>query len=89
MTTGFLGQIPEDVDALGTEFETKADEVEALITAITTRLQATTWRGNDRDNFESTWNGEITNSLTQLANSLRAAGTIAHSNSTQQVTASS
>lgn len=87
--TAFLGQIPEDVHSLGAEFIAQATEVENLVTAINTRLGATTWRGSDRDNFESTWNGEITNSLTQLANSLRAAGTIAHSNSTQQVTASS
>jgi len=87
--TGFLGQIPEDVQALGADFDTKAGEVETLITAITTRLQATTWRGNDRDHFESTWSGEITNSLTQLAQALRDAGTIATSNATQQITASS
>lgn len=87
--TGFLGQIPEDVHALGAEFETQAGEVETLISAINTRLQATTWRGSDRDNFEATWSGEMTNNLTQLAQALRDTGTIANNNADQQTAASS
>ena len=87
--TAFLGQIPEDVHSLGAEFIAQATEVENLVTAINTRLGATTWRGSDRDNFESTWNGEITNNLTQLANALREAGGVANSNADQQIQASS
>ena len=87
--TGFLGQVPEEVHALGSEFETQASAVETLISAINTRLQNTTWRGTDRDNFEGTWTGEMTNNLTQLAQALRDTGTIANNNADQQTTASS
>jgi hypothetical protein len=87
--SGFLGQIPEEVQELGADFEAKAGDVETLITAITTRLGATTWRGTDRDNFETSWTGEMTNNLNQLAQALRDTGTIANNNATQQITASS
>jgi hypothetical protein len=44
--------------------------------------------GNDRDAFEATWSGEMTNNLTQLANSLREAGQVANNNAQQQRSAS-
>ena len=87
--SGFLGQVPEEVEQLAADFNTKADEVETLQQAITTRLGATNWVGNDRDNFESNWTGEMTNTLTQLASTLRETGTIANNNAQQQRTASS
>lgn len=87
--SGFLGQVPEEVEALAAEFDTKAGEVETLIQSVTTRLGATNWVGSDRDNFEATWNGEMTSNLTQLANTLRETGTIANNNAQQQRTASS
>ena len=86
--SGFLGQVPEEVEALAAHFEQKAGDVETLISAVNTRLSATTWVGNDRDAFEAAWAGEITNNLTQLANSLRDAGMVANNNAQQQRTAS-
>lgn len=85
----FLGQVPEDVEALAAEFETRATEVETVIQTITTRLGSTNWVGSDRDAFEASWTGEHTNNLTQLANALRETGTIANNNAQQQRTASS
>lgn len=87
--SGFLGQIPEEVEALAAEFDHRAGDVETLIAAITQRLQSTTWRGADRESFEASWSGEMTNNLTQLANALRETGQIANSNAQQQRTASS
>jgi hypothetical protein len=86
--SGFLGQVPEEVEALGADFETKAGDVETLITTVSSRLASTTWVGNDRDAFEASWTGEMTNNLTQLANSLRDAGMVANNNAQQQRTAS-
>jgi WXG100 family type VII secretion target len=85
----FLGQVPEEVESLAMEFDNKAGDVETLIGAITSRLQATTWRGADRESFEASWSGEMTNNLTQLANALRETGQIANNNAQQQRTASS
>ncbi len=87
--SGFLGQVPEEVEQLASEFETQAGNVETLISAINQRLQSTTWRGADRESFEASWSGEITNNLTQLANALRETGQVANNNAQQQRTASS
>lgn len=87
--SGFLGQVPEDVEALAADFDTKASDVETLVSALTTRLGATTWVGTDRDNFEAAWSGDMTSNLTQLANALRETGTIANNNAQQQRAASS
>jgi hypothetical protein len=87
--SGFLGQVPEDVEALGADFDAKASDVETLIQAINGRLSATHWVGSDRDNFEATWTGEMTNNLNQLATALRETGMVARNNASQQRTASS
>lgn len=87
--SGFLGQVPEDVEALAADFDAKAGDVETLISSITAKLQSTTWIGNDRDTFEASWSGEMTNMLNQLAQALRETGTLANNNAQQQRTASS
>lgn len=87
--SGFLGQIPEEVEQLARTFDQKAGDVESLITYINGRLQSTTWVGADREAFESSWSGEMTSGLTQLANSLRETGQLANTNAQQQRTASS
>ena len=87
--TGFLGQVPDEVQSLAGDFRAKADEIESIISDITTRFQGTTWRGDDRESFEASWSGEMTNTLTQLAAALRDAGTVADKNAEQQITASS
>lgn len=84
----FLGQIPEEVDALANEFGAKADEIDQIIAAISTKLGSTTWTGADRDRFESDWNGQLTASLRSVSGSLRDAQAIAKTNAEQQRTAS-
>jgi uncharacterized protein YukE len=87
--SGFLGMVPEDVELLAADFDAKAGDIETIISHLTTHLQNTTWRGADRENFEASWTGEMTNSLTQLASALRETGVVANSNAQQQRTASS
>ena len=87
--SGFLGQVPEDVEALAADFDARAGDVESLIQAINTRFGSTSWVGTDRDNFEASWNGDMTSNLTQLANALRDTGHVANSNAQQQRAASS
>jgi hypothetical protein len=87
--SGFLGMVPEDVELLAADFDTKAGDIELIISHLTTQLQNTTWQGADRDNFEAMWSGELTNNLTQLANALRETGIIANNNAQQQRTVSS
>jgi hypothetical protein len=87
--SGFLGQIPEDVEGLALDFDAKASDVETVIQSINSKLAVTTWEGADRDSFEAAWNGEISAMLNGLAQSLRDTGVIANNNAQQQRTASS
>ena len=84
----FLGQIPEEVDALAADLDVKAGDIETLITALASKLGSTTWTGADRDRFEGDWNSTLTTNLRNVAGSLRDAASVARSNAEQQRQAS-
>lgn len=85
----FLGQVPEEVDTLASEFDAKAHDIEGIITTLKSRLGGTTWTGQDRTRFEGSWDGELTASLRNVAGALRDAGSVARTNAQQQRDASS
>jgi len=84
----FLGQIPEEVDALATEFDNKANDIDTVISTLTSKLGSTTWTGNDRTRFEGDWNSTLTSGLRNVAGALRDAAILARGNATQQRDAS-
>jgi uncharacterized protein YukE len=84
----FIGQNPDEVRDLATLFDTKAGDLEGIVSAIQSKLASTTWTGPDRTRFETeTWSTVQTN-LNTIAASLRDAGTSARTNATEQETAS-
>lgn len=85
----FLGQIPEEVDALAADFDAKAGDIEGLIAALKAKLGSTTWTGQDRQRFEGDWDGQLSAQLRNVAGALRDAAMLARSNAEQQRTASS
>jgi uncharacterized protein YukE len=84
----YIGQIPEEVDALAGEFEAKAGELEDLKTAISAKIAGTTWSGPDRDRFEADWEGALSQTVTQMVQQLRAASQAASANAQEQRDAS-
>lgn len=85
----YLGQNPDEVRDLATLFDTKATDLEGVVSAINSKLGATTWVGTDRTRFETeTWS-TIQSNLNTIAQTLRDAGTSARNNATEQETASS
>lgn len=85
----FLGQVPEEVDALAAEFDAKAGDIENLIASLKAKLGSTTWTGPDRQRFEGDWDGNLSSALRNVAGSLRDTATVARGNAEQQRTASS
>jgi hypothetical protein len=79
-----LGQIPEDVDQLASEFELKAGQLEELQSAISGRLNSAVWTGPDRDRFQADWDGALSQNITQVIQQLRGASQIATQNAQQQ-----
>jgi hypothetical protein len=83
-----VGQIPEDVDQLASEFELKAGELETLKGAISSRLNGTVWTGPDRDRFQADWDGALSQNITQVIQQLRGASQVAANNAQEQRDAS-
>ena len=84
----YLGQVPEEVDALAAEFETKAGDLESIQAAITAKLGGTTWTGPDRERFQGEWESQLGTAFTQLAEMLRTGARIAGGNAQEQRDAS-
>lgn len=89
MIAQFLGQVPEEVDALAADFDAKAGEIDAVITALKAKLGGTTWTGSDRTRFEGDWDGQLSASLRHVSGALRDAAVLARSNAERQRQASS
>lgn len=83
-----IGQVAEDVDLLAAEFETRASDLETLKSHISAKLSGTTWTGPDRDRFEADWEGQLSQTITQLIQQLRSAGQLAAQNAQEQRDAS-
>lgn len=84
----FIGQNPDEVRELASLFDSKAGDLEGVVSAINSKLGGTTWVGADRTRFETdTWS-TIQNNLNTIASTLREAGTAARSNATEQESAS-
>lgn len=84
----YIGQIPEEVDQLASDFDLKATDLENLKSAITAKLAGTTWTGADRERFESDWEGQLSPAITSVTAQLRGASDLAAGNAEEQRTAS-
>jgi len=84
----FIGQIPEEVDALAAEFDNKAGSIDDIISGLTAKLGATTWVGADRNRFEGDWNSQLSSALRNVGAALRDAAILARGNAEQQRSAS-
>lgn len=87
--TGKLGMNPEEVDQLARLMDETASDIERLMNQVTQRLQATTWEGSDRTQFESSWQSDSCRNLNQVKQLLSEAATKARSNAQDQRTTSS
>lgn len=84
----YIGQIPEEVDALAGEFEARAAELEELKSSVSAKLAGTTWTGPDRERFEADWEGSLSANVTQMVQLLRSASQVAAGNAQEQRDAS-
>lgn len=86
---GFLGMVPDQVEQLAADLARRSSQVEAIVHAITWRLQQTTWLGPDREAFEAAWSSELSSALGALADALRDTARAARSDAEQQRLAAS
>ena len=78
----------EQVRALANQLGKKADQIDTLISEITSRLGGTQWTGPDAEQFRSDWSGTLTSQLRNVSQALRDTQQRATQNATQQEQAS-
>jgi uncharacterized protein YukE len=87
--TGFLGMDVPAVRNLATQLSAKADEIESIMSVLTSQLHSVQWMGPDADNFRNDWQSVHRVQLSTVAQALRDAATRANNNANQQEQASS
>lgn len=88
MSNGMLGMNPEEVRGLAQQMDSAVSEIEGLSQQLTASLQGTTWQGNDRQKFESDWNGNCVSQLRNICDIITQAAQDARRNADEQVQAS-
>ena len=79
----------EQVRSLAAQLGQKADQIDSLISEVTSKLGATDWTGPDANQFRSDWSGTLTTQLRSVAQTLRDTQQRATQNASQQEQASS
>lgn len=84
----YIGQVPEEVDALAAEFEAKAGDLESIQAALSAQFTHTTWTGPDRERFQGDWDSQLGTAFKQVAEMLRNGARAASGNAQEQRDAS-
>lgn len=82
--TGFLGMDVPAVRNLASQLSAKADEIETIMSMLSSQLSSVQWLGPDADAFRNDWQSVHRVQLTTVAQALRDASTRATNNATQQ-----
>ena len=83
-----IGMDVAEVRGLAQQLHQASDEINNLVSQLTSKLSSTTWVGNDRTKFEGDWQSQHVTALKNVSQSLVDAGTLAGQNADQQEQAS-
>ncbi|HEU5332743.1 MAG TPA: WXG100 family type VII secretion target [Actinocrinis sp.] len=82
-----MGMYGMDIDAVRSfakQLDSKADEIEQIINALTSGLGSVQWEGPDASGFRQDWETCHRSQLKNVADALRQTATTANNNATQQ-----
>ena len=57
--SGRIGGTIEEMNSLGTQFTNEAQELQRLVSAISSQLDGTDWQGGAAERFKAQWHGEF------------------------------
>jgi uncharacterized protein YukE len=83
------GQDIEQVQNLSSQLNAKADDIQNVITQLSSAISSVQWMGPDADRFRSDWQSQHTAQLKAVVSALRTASQNAKRNAQEQQTASS
>ena len=73
--SGRIGGTIEQMQTMGSSFNTKAEELESLVQQISAQLSSTDWEGGAAVRFRAQWDGEFKATFQQVATGLRECAT--------------
>ncbi len=74
----------QQVRQLSSQLNSKAQEIQGILTSLTSALNGTQWEGPDATRFRSEWTGAHTASLKSVIQALQDASTKASQNAAAQ-----
>lgn len=83
------GQDIEQVQNLSSQLNAKADDIQNVITQLSSAISSVQWMGPDADRFRSDWQSQHTAQLKAVVSALRTASQNASRNAQEQQSASS
>jgi uncharacterized protein YukE len=78
----------EQLQQLSTQLNTKASEIQNVISQLSSQISSVNWLGPDATKFKSDWQGQHVAQLKQVVSALQAASQNAKKNAQEQQTAS-
>ncbi|WP_438354532.1 WXG100 family type VII secretion target [Microbacterium sp. CJ88] len=79
----------QQVRQLSSQLNTKAGDIQGILTTLTSLLNSTQWTGPDAEQFRSDWSGSHTAALKNVITALQDASQKASSNASAQESTSS
>ncbi|QJU55575.1 WXG100 family type VII secretion target [Herbiconiux sp. KACC 21604] len=74
----------EQVRSLSKQLNTQSQQVQQILTTLTSALQSVQWTGPDAENFRNEWNSTHTAALKQVITALEDASNKAAKNASDQ-----
>lgn len=84
-----FGQDIAQVQQLATQLNSKASDIESVISQLTSAVNSVQWMGPDAERFKSDWQGQHVPQLRQVVSALQTASQNANRNASEQQQASS
>ena len=84
----FIVNDPGQLRNLAAQLNGNADQIQNILTQLTSQLNNVQWQGADAARFRSEWTGQHTAQLRSVINALHDASRTATTNASQQETAS-
>ncbi len=69
-----IGADIEQLRSFGSYLQGKQNDIDSIISTVTSQLGNTVWQGPGRDTFEAEWNGSFKGALNALSQAFTAAG---------------
>jgi uncharacterized protein YukE len=83
-----VGADVEQLNQLAAQLGNKANDIQNVITQLTTAINSVEWKGNDATRFRSEWEGQYVGQLKAVVSALQTASQNAKRNAQEQQQAS-